>query len=62
MCGPFGDPRVHLLVADESTVLNVALCLADRCQKSNFIGNIAIVDIVGKPVDGLKNLLLDAHL
>src|SRR4051794_7073158 len=61
-CGPFVDSGLHLLVRDKSAFLDVALCLAHCSQKRDLLGNVTIIDVIGKPVNGLKNLILDAHV
>lgn len=60
-CGPFGNARFHLVVGDKPACIDVNLRLANRGKKRDFVRNIAIVNVVGKTVDCLKDLLLDAH-
>jgi len=45
--GPFIDPSFHLLVRDDVTLVNISFGFAHRSEKCNFIGGVAIVDIVG---------------
>jgi hypothetical protein len=40
---------------------DVAFRLVDCREKRNFPGDVVVIDIIRKPVNGLKNLILDAH-
>jgi hypothetical protein len=51
-----------LLVGDKATVLDVTLCLTDGGKKGNLVRNIAVIYVVRKPVDRLKNLFFNAHV
>jgi hypothetical protein len=44
---PFSDPSFHLLVRNETALFDIAFGLAKGGQKSNFVCDVAIVDIVG---------------
>ena len=41
------NPRFYLLVGDKATSCDVAFCLLDRCEKSDLIRNVAIVNVIG---------------
>jgi hypothetical protein len=49
------DPSFHLLVCDHTALFDVALGLPNGGEKSNFVCGIAIIDVVRKPIDRLKD-------
>jgi hypothetical protein len=60
--GPFTDSSFHLLVGDQATFLDVALCFANGDKKCNLVRNIPVIYVVRKPVNRLENLILNAHV
>src|SRR5882762_9028886 len=56
---PFIDPSFHLLVRDDTAAFDIKFGLSDGGEKSNFVRGIAIIDVVRKPIDRLKNLFFD---
>jgi hypothetical protein len=60
--GPFSDASFHLLVRDDSAVFDIVFCFSHRGEKCDFICRIAIIDVVWKSINRLKNLFLDAHV
>ena len=50
-----------MLVGDEPALFDVALGFAHRGEKCNFISGVAIIDVVRKAVDRLKNLIFNTH-
>ena len=57
----FTDPSLHLLVRNNATLFDVALSLAHRSEKRDFVGSITIIDVVWQSVDRMKDLLFNAH-
>ena len=58
---PFGDAGLHLFVRHEAIGLDVALRLAHGGKKGGFLGDIAGIKVVWQALDGLEDLLFDAH-
>jgi hypothetical protein len=59
--GPFIDASFHLLVRDDTALFDVVFSFSHRCEKCDFICRIAIIDVVWKSIDRLKNLFFNAH-
>lgn len=43
-------------------MLDVALRFLNRCQQGDFVCHISKVNIIGKPLNRLKNLFFHAHV
>ena len=57
----FVDASFHLLVRDDAAVFDIVFCFSHCGEKCDFICRIAIIDVVWKSINRLKNLFLDAH-
>src|ERR1700726_1052144 len=60
-CGPFRNPRFHLLVTNHSAFFDVAVGLAHGGEESNLVRGVAVIDIIREPMDCLKHLIFHAH-
>jgi hypothetical protein len=58
---PFIDASFHLLVRDDAAVFDVVFSFSHRGEKCDFICRIAIINVVWKSIDRLKNLFFNAH-
>src|SRR5262249_21337390 len=59
--GPFTDPSLHLLVRNNATLFDVALSLAHRNEKRDFVSSVTIIDVVWESIYGLKFTILPAQ-
>lgn len=59
--GPFIEASFHLLVRDDAAVFDVVFSFSHRREKCDFICRIAIINVVRKSIDRLKNLFFNAH-
>jgi hypothetical protein len=50
-----------VLVRDEALGVNIQLGFAHRSEQRDFVRDVAVVDVIWKPLNSLKNSVLDAH-